>query len=342
MGTGIRIRQIFVEEAGMAAGMAGRAHLIDSGQQGIHIAVAGQGPDILIMPAGIALDPELLPAPGPVGHLSGQNGMLIGLFIHIRDHQHLVSGRVLDNDRQQAVTVLYKGGPGINSLPHADRDMLLLHLLFDAQDPADPVIDRVAAYTADPFHVHQDRHVFIRDLLQDRDGLDPVHTGDLMPGGPVDAVHIVKTADVLQDQLLIAQDRVCRQAAGSDLVPAESGSRFGSQFHIVFSGEIECRLTASGVEQLLDILQPADMAGAGHRDPYILADAADHVDGLVMLRVISGLVKDQQFIGGAVVIGHGQTQRIIVNNGMVPQAVDSPALIQVNTGNKFLISFTHI
>ena len=84
------------------------------------------------------------------------------------------------------------------------------------------------------------------------------------------------------------------------------------------------------------------MAGAGHRDPYILADAADHVDGLVMLRVISGLVKDQQFIGGAVVIGHGQTQRIIVNNGMVPQAVDSPALIQVNTGNKFLISFTHI
>ena len=52
-----------VEEAGVAACVAGGADLDDTSQQCIHVAVAVERADILEMSAGLTLDPERFAAP---------------------------------------------------------------------------------------------------------------------------------------------------------------------------------------------------------------------------------------------------------------------------------------
>ena len=114
-----------VEETGVAACVAGGADLDDTGKQCIHVAVAAEGADILEMSAGLTLDPERLTAPGEIGHPAGFDSHVKSLFVHIGDHEDLIRGVLLDNDRQQAVRTFFEISPGKSCL------FVLLHL-----DPA--------------------------------------------------------------------------------------------------------------------------------------------------------------------------------------------------------------
>ncbi len=91
--------------------MAGIAHLGNFCQYRIHIAVCRQRLDILVMSAGLSLDPKLLTASAVISHLSGMKRRLKSLFIHISHHQHLSSLIILDNDWHMSVRILLKISP---------------------------------------------------------------------------------------------------------------------------------------------------------------------------------------------------------------------------------------
>nr|BFF24416.1 hypothetical protein GCM10025732_23810 [Glycomyces mayteni] len=68
--------------------MAGGAGLVDLEEDGVGVAVDGDGDDGLVVPGGLALDPVRAAAARPVGGLPGGEGAPERLRVHPREHEH--------------------------------------------------------------------------------------------------------------------------------------------------------------------------------------------------------------------------------------------------------------
>jgi len=88
--------------------MAGGAFLLHLHQQGVSIAVVSDVLDVLGVAAGFSFHPELLTRPTPEVGFSGLHGFFQGRFIHPGHHQHTTIGRILNDRRDQSVTVELK------------------------------------------------------------------------------------------------------------------------------------------------------------------------------------------------------------------------------------------
>ena len=94
-------------KAGVGTQVTGGSVLFYPHQQGIFVAVGPQLHNVLIVAAGLPLEPQLLPGPGPeAGELLFQ-GNLQGLPIHIGQGKHLPRVRVLDNGGDQSPLVKF-------------------------------------------------------------------------------------------------------------------------------------------------------------------------------------------------------------------------------------------
>ena len=109
---GERIVDLFIllmgdlpEETAPGTGMAGSPYLGNLRKDRILVTIGSQALHILIMSACLTLQPKLLSASAVVGHFAGEQGLLIGLLIHIGKHQHLRGSVVLHDHRHHAVGV---------------------------------------------------------------------------------------------------------------------------------------------------------------------------------------------------------------------------------------------
>ena len=87
-----------VGEAGVRAGVAGRADLLHGDQQRVAVAVQRHRPHVLVVAGGRALHPVLPAAARPVGGPAGGQRAMQRLVVHPGEHQH-VAGAVLAHDR---------------------------------------------------------------------------------------------------------------------------------------------------------------------------------------------------------------------------------------------------
>src|SRR6266568_2956966 len=88
-------------ETGAVAGVAGAAGLVDLDQDGVAVAVERDRPHELDMTRGLALDPVLPPAAGPVGAAAGRQRAPQRLVVHPAEHQHLAGVELLRDRREQ-------------------------------------------------------------------------------------------------------------------------------------------------------------------------------------------------------------------------------------------------
>src|SRR5699024_7154149 len=92
-------------ETGGGSGVARRTGLIDLQQHRVAIAVEPGLHDLLRVPTGLPLDPQLLPGAGPVRALTGGQRQRQGLVVHPRLHLDVPGGRVLDDGGDEPVSV---------------------------------------------------------------------------------------------------------------------------------------------------------------------------------------------------------------------------------------------
>ena len=286
-----------VEEAGMAAGVAGGADLDDAGQQGVHVAVAVEGPHILEVAAGLPLDPQGPAAAGIIGHLTGLDGQVVSLLVHVGDHEDLVGRVLLDDDGQQAIGTLLKIGPGEGGL------FVLLHgNAVGLQLCAEPVQTVLALKSQAVDPVSGDG----RDLLIGQPGRQSFAGGLFHQGDHRDRrcrlcyLFIILSIYCILCIFLVQQDphgepggqlvplllQFLRAAiAPRDPVLAEALADLARQQAVALLGQVERRHLAARVDQLLDVLHPADIARADDGDPALLADLPDQVDRGVVFGV---------------------------------------------------------
>lgn len=96
-------------EAGVGSGVAGSAHLVYADQQGVAVAIHGQGLDPLHMSGRVALTPILLAGARVKRHPAGGHGPVQGLVIHPAEHEDLVGVELLDHRRNKPCAVAFKG-----------------------------------------------------------------------------------------------------------------------------------------------------------------------------------------------------------------------------------------
>ncbi|AGJ54391.1 hypothetical protein F750_1896 [Streptomyces sp. PAMC 26508] len=93
--------------------MAGGARLVDLHQDGVGVAVERDRPDLLGVPGGVALDPVLLAAAGPVGAAARGEGAVQRLVVHPAEHEDLARVVLLGDGREESVgAALDAGGDG--------------------------------------------------------------------------------------------------------------------------------------------------------------------------------------------------------------------------------------
>jgi hypothetical protein len=100
-------------EAGAGAGVAGRPDLLDPDQQGVAVAVGGDGADVLDVAGGVALAPVLAAGTAPEPGAAAGQGAPDGLGVHPGDHQDGPVLVVLDDRRDQAGRVEAETGHGV-------------------------------------------------------------------------------------------------------------------------------------------------------------------------------------------------------------------------------------
>lgn len=86
--------------------MTGGPDLIHDGKQAVPVAVDPQIDQFLRMPAGFALDPELLPGPGPVSDPACLQRAQDRIAIHPGQHENVAVHRILRHHRQQTVSIV--------------------------------------------------------------------------------------------------------------------------------------------------------------------------------------------------------------------------------------------
>jgi len=101
-------REEFIMEAGFLAGMAGGAVGIDLEDEGVLIAVGGDGIHVQVVSAGFALEPEALAGSGiEAGELLFE-GDFQAFAVHIGKGKHLSCGAVLNDCGNQAVCIKFQ------------------------------------------------------------------------------------------------------------------------------------------------------------------------------------------------------------------------------------------
>ena len=100
-----RREQDVVVEAGVRAGVAGRAGLVDGEQHRVAVAVEPDLDDALGVAGGLALDPVLLARAAPVGPPPGRQGAVQRLVVHPAQHQHLTGAVLLHDGGDEPVGV---------------------------------------------------------------------------------------------------------------------------------------------------------------------------------------------------------------------------------------------
>ena len=102
------LRQLASVEARVRAGVAGRAHLIDSDQQGITITVKSYRFHELVMAGGVTLTPIFLARPRIKRHPPGGERAAQGFVVHPSKHEDFLGVELLDNGRHQAGVIMLK------------------------------------------------------------------------------------------------------------------------------------------------------------------------------------------------------------------------------------------
>ena len=98
-----RVRRL--EEAGIAAGMAGGAVLFYHNGQRVLIAVRRDGDDVLIIAAGFALEPELMTGAAVKAGKPGFQRALQAFTVHVGQRQHFLADGVHDDGRDQTLFI---------------------------------------------------------------------------------------------------------------------------------------------------------------------------------------------------------------------------------------------
>ena len=89
--------------------MAGGARLYNVDDEGILVAVGGDGDDPLHIAGSIALTPDFLAAAGPEHGAALGNGQGQRLGVHVREGQYLFGVMILHDGGDQAVCVKFEG-----------------------------------------------------------------------------------------------------------------------------------------------------------------------------------------------------------------------------------------
>lgn len=79
--------------------------LLDLEQDGVPVAVIAELHNLLSIPRGLPLDPELLSAAGKIGGLAGLNRQAQRFLIHIGQHNHRPRPDILGNGGHQALFI---------------------------------------------------------------------------------------------------------------------------------------------------------------------------------------------------------------------------------------------
>src|ERR1039458_9495636 len=98
VGMSLHCGQVVILETGACPGMAGRAHLVDTDEQCVTVAVERHRLDVLRMARGVALAPVLTAAAGPERHPPGGQGAMQRLVVHPADHEHLTAVMLLRSE----------------------------------------------------------------------------------------------------------------------------------------------------------------------------------------------------------------------------------------------------
>lgn len=97
-------------EAGGGAGVAGGAYLVYGDEQGVSVAVNGDGLDVLGVAAGVAFAPVFLAGAGPEGDAAAGEGAVQGFVIHPAEHEHVFGVVLLNDGGEEAVLVAFEAG----------------------------------------------------------------------------------------------------------------------------------------------------------------------------------------------------------------------------------------
>ena len=304
--------------------MAGGADLGHSGKDGIHIAVRRQRFHILIMPARLALDPQLLPAPAVVSHPAGLKRHAVRFLIHIGHHQHFVRLVILYDHRHMPVAVQLKLVPPDRRIEGADRNAVTLAQRLDRQQLSGVLVDRMTRYTADIVFFQKLQQLVERDFRNRDDNRGSGHGKHifdlLLP-------HQDKLRYICFQKRLIIGDRIGFRHAGHDLITAELKRDFLRDIHVVLSRVVQRRLLTARIEQLLNIFHALHITRSGHGDLGLIADGLDHVERFLMLRIAVGHIIDDQFIRVIVAVKSGQCRRVRINDRTVPETLDGIAFV---------------
>ena len=88
--------------------MTGRPHLDHLGQDGIAVAVDGQGFHILAVPGCVPLAPQLPAAAAVISHPAGPQSFFKGFLCHVGQHEDLPCFVILGHHGDHPVTVQFK------------------------------------------------------------------------------------------------------------------------------------------------------------------------------------------------------------------------------------------
>ena len=98
----------FLGEAGIGAQMAGRTFLFHHDHQCVVVAVGGDGDDVLVIAAGLALEPQLLTGTAPEAGQTLLHGNGKTFTVHVRQGQDLLGDSVHHDGGDQTLFVKFQ------------------------------------------------------------------------------------------------------------------------------------------------------------------------------------------------------------------------------------------
>ena len=279
----------FLEKAAAVSRMACRSHLGNLCQNRILVTVQRQRLHILKMTGSQPFHPKLVPAAAPVSHPSGFQRRLIRFFIHIRQHQHFIRLVILNDDRNHAVAVFLEFRPRDRAFKRIDRNSR-----FPAGCLAfHQILSRTAHTCAGHgFHLRICQKIcrcVIRRQNHQRKRADSCDFFQLLFIAENHAGKCLNPLPVSLKHLHVRHEN-------RDFFLSKFSGHFLQQFTVRLLRKIQHRLLTSRIQDLLDVLHPADISPADHRDFRPVADPDQGADRLVMLCITLRKIQNQQFI----------------------------------------------
>ncbi len=124
-----------IGKAGVGAGMAGRAVLFHYHNQGILIAVRGDGYDVLVVAAGLTLEPQLVPGTAPEAGEPLFHGNFKAFLVHVGQGQYFFRDAVHHDGGNQALFVKFQFVDIDHMLhSHSGWNPVFVHFCFQVGD----------------------------------------------------------------------------------------------------------------------------------------------------------------------------------------------------------------